>query len=408
MSVLQQDFDSYELWANCGQVQALIEKALGNVDKREFTAFHRLSEAVVAVAELRNVAAWRFPDPNATQLLHGQIVAVQAPLQNLVDNPELDVRDQIEAHLTQISSALLNCPSPGLTPSSLSEVASLTERYRQGVGDAIDRARQSSTDAEAEMQKVVDAKDAAITSLTDQLEELKTAIGTEKADVSAQAARLDTALTTNNTAFSAQMTEWQDRVTGALKEAKESSEQQVKAGRDEADEHVNQLVDLERQSRKLTEATARNSISTEYGTHAKRQDTAATIWSVGAVVLAVGGLVALFAMINGIATLTAPEAIWKTSVSALTLAIATYMGREAAGHRKDARDAKRTQLDLNALEPFLANMDELKAHELREQFAKQIFGRPLANSKDHGGFSWTSSKEANEGTGKAKESEAAG
>lgn len=98
-------------------------------------------------------------------------------------------------------------------------------------------------------------------------------------------------------------------------------------------------------------------------------------------------------MVNGISGLTTPEAIWKTSVSALTLAIATYMGREASGHRKEARDA---QLDLNALEPFLANMDEKTAHDLREQFAKQTFGRPLANSKDHGGFTWLPAKESAE------------
>lgn len=64
------------------------------------------------------------------------------------------------------------------------------------------------------------------------------------------------------------------------------------------------------------------------------------------------------------------------------------MGREASEHRKEARYAKRTQLDLNALEPFLANMDTDRAHDLREQFAKQIFSRPLANSKDHSGFAW--------------------
>jgi hypothetical protein len=78
------------------------------------------------------------------------------------------------------------------------------------------------------------------------------------------------------------------------------------------------------------------------------------------------------------------------------------MGREASGHRKEARDAKRTQLDLNALEPFLANMDENTAHDLREQFAKQIFGRPLANSKDHGGFAWLPAKEVTESDDKSK------
>jgi hypothetical protein len=396
VAVLQEDLDAYGLWALCDEVQGLIEKSLENVDQAEFNALHRLSEAVAAVADLRNVPAWRFPDPSSAQALHAQLEAVKAPLQAVVENPEASIKDQIEAHLVQISIHLLSSPSLTASPQYVAELSALTGKYKEGIGNAIGRARQASADAENELQKVVDAKNKAISTLTEHLDDLKASIASEKADVSAQAARLDTALTTNNTAFTTKMTDWQNTWDEGLKEAKKSVDQQILESAGKADEHVDRLKDLEKQSRKLIEATARNSISTEYGTHAKQQNRAATIWSVGAVLLAVSGLVALFVMVNGISGLTTPEAIWKTSVSALTLAIATYMGREASGHRKEARDAKRTQLDLNALEPFLANMDEKTAHDLREQFAKQIFGRPLANSKDHGGFTWLPAKESAE------------
>lgn len=86
---------------------------------------------------------------------------------------------------------------------------------------------------------------------------------------------------------------------------------------------MEQLRVLEAQSRKLLETVARTSISTDYGAHAKQQNRAATIWSVCAVVLAVGDLRRSFVMVNGISEVTVPEAIWKTSVSAVTLAIAT-------------------------------------------------------------------------------------
>ncbi|MDB6136927.1 MAG: hypothetical protein JWM59_5170 [Verrucomicrobiales bacterium] len=403
MAVLQEDLDAYGLWTLCHDVQGLIEKALENVDRAEFHALHRLSEAVAAVADLRNVPAWRFPDSSSAQGLDTQLQSVKTPLQALIENPEASIKDEIEAHLVQISIHLLNCPAPAVSRQYAAELSELTEKYKEGVGNAIDRARQASTDAEDELQKVVEAKNKAIATLTDQLDDLKASIASEKADVSAQAARLDTALTTNNTAFTTKMTDWQNTWDEGLKDAKKLVDQQLLESAGRAEAHVDRLKDLEKQSRKLLEATARNSISTEYGTHAQQQNRAATIWSVCAVVLAVTGLAALFVMVNGISELTAPEAIWKSSVSALTLAIATYMGREASGHRKDARDAKRTQLDLNALEPFLANMDEDTAHDLREQFAKQIFSRPLANSKDHGGFAWLPGKESTVSGDKSKE-----
>lgn len=393
MAVLQEDFDAYGLWALCDEVEGLIERALESVDQSEFYALHRLSEAAAAVADLRNVPAWRFPNTGAAEALHAQLESAKAPLLTIIENPEASIRDQIEAHLVQISANLLISPTPVASPQYAAELSALTEKYKEGIGNAIDRARQASADAEDELQKVVAAKEKAIATLTEQLEDLKSSIASEKADVSAQAARLDTALTTNNTAFTTKMADWQTTLDEGLKNAKELASKQLLENAGRAEAHVEQLMDLETQSRKLVEATARNSISTEYGTHAQQQSRAATIWSVCAVVLAVGGLAALFVMVNGISEMTVPEAIWKTSVSALTLAIATYMGREASGHRKEARDAKRTQLDLNALEPFLANMDEETAHDLREQFAKQIFSRPLANSKDHSGFAWLPAKE---------------
>lgn len=406
MAVLQEDFEAYGLWGMCDDVSSLINRAIENADAREFLSLHRLSEAVIEIASLRHISAWRFPNDGAPQALHAQLESAKLSLVALVEDPQVSRADEIEAHLLQISANLLTCPSPIMSPQYLEDLAALTERYRTGIAGAIKRARQSTLDVEEELQKVVTAKDAAIDTLAEQIEDLKDTIAAEKAAVSAQATRLDTALTTNNTAFTTKMTEWQEYLDGDRKESKATGEQQLLANQNEAEEHVGQLKELEEQARKLTEATARHSISTEYGTHAQKLSESANKWSISAVVVAVAGLIVLVVMMSGIQNLTAAEAIWKTSVSALTVAIATYMGREAAGHRKDARDAKRMQLDLNALEPFLANMQEDTAQNLREQFAKQIFSRPMANSKDHAGFTVLPGSSAGETGSKNKEAAA--
>lgn len=367
MAVLQEDLDSHELWTVCETVCDLINNALENVDQGEFRTLIRLSESVAAAAELRNVPAWRFPDASSISGLQAQFEEAAVPLRGLIDDPDASIRDQIEVILVQIAVHLMNTPTPVVSSQTVADLSQLTERYKDGIAKAIDSARSSMEAAEDELQKVVAAKDEAITALTQQLDDLKATIATEKSDVSAQAARLDTALTTNNTAFTSRMTDWQGTLDATVQEAKTALAEQLLNSEKEAKVHVGNLEELEKQSRNVVEATARNSISTEYGTHARRENRAATIWSICAVILAVLVLGALLMMVNDIKEVTVPETIWKTSVSALTLAIATCMGREASGHRKEARDAKRTQLDLNALEPFLANMHETTAQDLRER-----------------------------------------
>lgn len=403
MTLLQADFESLDLWDTCLKANKMIVKALKNASQTDFDSLFRWSEAVNEVANLRHISAWRFSDAMDLHTLDVQLDHYVTQLSAFVEQEDPNFAALAEEALVPISEFLSKMPSPVMSTEQLKEMTVLTQRYQSGIGQALGQAKKASRDAQTELQKVVSAKEAALVTLSQQMEDLKDSIADGKADVSAQAARLDTALTTNNTAFNTKVTEWQDSLDTDRKEAKAAAAKQLTLSEEEAKEHVRNLENLEEQSRKLTEATARNSISTEYGVHAQQQNTTATVWSVCAVGLAVGGLIALFLMIEGIANITPAEAIWKTSVSALTIAIATYMGREAAGHRKDARDAKRMQLDLNALEPFLANMDEDTAHDLREQFARQIFSRPLANSKEHSGFTWLSGGSGKENSGKSNE-----
>src|SRR5699024_1642817 len=90
---------------------------------------------------------------------------------------------------------------------------------------------------------------------------------------------------------------------------------------------------------------------------------------------------------NNLESMDVSESIWKSSVTIVLLAVAGYMGREAGAHRREGRDAKRTQLDLNAFHPFLNLMKEEDATELRKEYAQRECNRPLADEKNRGGVS---------------------
>lgn len=149
---------------------------------------------------------------------------------------------------------------------------------------------------------------------------------------------------------------------------------------------VDQLTEYEDQANRLVESTAKGTISTEYGARAKTERRAALGWSIGAVAVALAGLWVLVQGIGNIEAMTVSQTIWKSSVTLVLLAVAGYMGSEAGAHRKEERDAKRTQLDLNAIHPFLSQMNEADAAPLRKEFAQRVFSRPLANEKSHNGF----------------------
>ncbi|MHA7268628.1 hypothetical protein [Arthrobacter sp. HLT1-20] len=154
------------------------------------------------------------------------------------------------------------------------------------------------------------------------------------------------------------------------------------------DEHLLSLIEMEEKSRNLVDATSRHTITAEYGDYASKQERAAVLWSIGAVLAAVGGFIYLALLLAGIQEASITEVIAKATVSSLIVLGAGFMTHESSGHRKEARDARRTQLDLNALDPFLTKLDEEEANELRREFAQKIFGRPLANDKNQKPYEW--------------------
>lgn len=55
--------------------------------------------------------------------------------------------------------------------------------------------------------------------------------------------------------------------------------------------------------------------------------------------------------------------------------IGLFMSRESGLHRKVARSAKQTQLNLVALEPFIINLPEDQKKQIRYETARALFAR---------------------------------
>lgn len=142
----------------------------------------------------------------------------------------------------------------------------------------------------------------------------------------------------------------------------------------------------------MVSEAAQKVISTEYGMYATKQDAAANKWSWSAVVTAAAGVVVAVVVILSGHDLTVTDSIARTAISVAVLGVAGFMARESSGHRREARDAKRTQLDINTMRPFLATLPEEQQIELQRQLALRVFNRPLANEGQHTSMSPFSGK----------------
>lgn len=395
MPLSDQELKDHPIWATRDGVLSAITDVREHADGPALEQIGLLHEALAAIERLADVPAWRFPVRGCLSDLDSALTQTRSTLQQVANSPASyagSLAANLTAHLDTIATRLIACPVPAVTSGHMKGIAAAATEYRALVSDAMDRVQGKLAESQETVREIDNESKEIAALATAALEDLKNVIAQSKSEVTQQASRLDAAISTSTVSFTTKLNEWQTEFDTALHAVKATAGEQVAAvdveaakqrvaHQEAADESITKLKELEAQARNLVGVTARNAISTEYAQYARRQGGAATFWSVMTVIAAIAGFVYITTLLRNFDGVTVAEAVFKSTTSAAILGAAGFMGREAAGHRREARDAKRTQLDLNALEPFLATLAPENAETLRTQFAHRIFHRPLANSR---------------------------
>jgi len=307
-----------------------------------------------------------------------------AVLQGLYLLPPLDqqravraVRDAADAMRETSAAAIRDVR--GEVASLADEIKMQSDRVNAVTQEYAQRSAEVATQSQSDLQDLEAAIEQATTKITD------------------QSARLDKALTNHQTAFDTAQSErserWQGRleeITGQVEATVTSANDQFHDTRQQQEEQAATVIAameaLHVQAEDLLEATGRRAITTEYGIYAENERSNAFWWSVFAVVLALIGFgFIVFEIIRlGNDTPSWQATIFKITGSLAMLVVAGYAGKQGAEHRTQERDAKRTQLDINALEPFLSRLPEEQQTELRAQIANRVFARPHQHQKRAG------------------------
>lgn len=215
-----------------------------------------------------------------------------------------------------------------------------------------------------------------------ELQDLSGTIETAQTEVTALAGRLTTQIDSQKTAFDAEANARSEAFSAEVEKLSEQAQKQAEdlaakakdaqdAQTARADEILGALADREQRAKALLDATSRHAIAGDYGKWAARQAKIAINWTIATVVIGLGIAVALYVAIDSTADDSIQFTLYKTGVSVIGLIVAGYCARQAAEHRREERVAKRLHLDLNALEPFLENVQDPAA--LRTEIAKRVF-----------------------------------
>lgn len=219
------------------------------------------------------------------------------------------------------------------------------------------------------------------------LEDLKQSIEAEKA-------RIDGFITQ----FQQQFGEAQEKRGQQFQEATKALEKQIEefissthtavdelsaSMKEQAQDTIQQMKDLGQEAGALVEVITAHGTSEGYGQEASQQKKIADRWRYGAVVLAiVAGALAVFTVLKAtnIQESTA-HVVSRVLATVALIGVAGYAANQSGRHRRREELAKRRQLELAALEPFLRGLpDDDSRKKVREGVATRYFASPEVDS----------------------------
>lgn len=129
---------------------------------------------------------------------------------------------------------------------------------------------------------------------------------------------------------------------------------------------------------KLVNATGAIAYSGSYGGYAAQQGRAATRWAILTVIALVGlslfGAWQVIELHGGAIDLT--QLALRLVVTVPAFALVAFAARESGKHRENERKARRLELELAAIDPYLALLDATKRDEIKAQVATRMFAQP--------------------------------
>lgn len=371
MPLSKSQFDNHELWAAVEAARQTLPTVMARLTANHPETAGDILAMVDSVERLKTVDHWRFP---STQNTLGALLSGVTQLVAAVSAYEAAPNDQtyapVQATRDGITTALVSAPTNPITSGHLSGIKRAREEFTAASSAAIEAVKQGASSA-------VDDAEKEVLQLAVQAKDLRTKFETIEASGDAAAQSIEANRTNQKSEFDGLLASLKSEYTAGLSAQITDGESQLASAHKSAEDLLGDLTTMRDQGRnllgKITEAT----ISKQYGEYAIRQGIVSALWTLLSSAVALGSLWFVWheTTIGVIGSNVVGVLGVRSLLTALVGVVSGYMFTIAGHHRENARVAKRAQLDIDALEPYLTNMSEEAAIKLRTDFAENHFLR---------------------------------
>ena len=244
-------------------------------------------------------------------------------------------------------------------------------RYLSGIAASVDAFTSKTQSILAELDSQANELRASFSGAEEQRSKLEVAIETENQRVKEALARFETT-------SAEEMQGIRDEQQSSLESQRARWEEEQDHVRDTAAVLLTTLNDHEKTARDTVHATTALTVATDYGKYARNKTFAAWVCDVAGALVGASGVVAILVHLFSIS----PESdsnvglsVTRLAASLGTLGIAALLGRRGAQHHREARAAKRTDLALRKVGPFIVTLPEDEQQLIIQEFTDRVFIR---------------------------------
>ncbi|CAL8973721.1 hypothetical protein CELL_01603 [Cellulomonas sp. T2.31MG-18] len=309
--------------------------------------------------------------------LQSQFAQARDALVNLRSNPAYV--PSVHAACDAIISSTATWPRPpadadiAVVHRTATDFQANAEKALAGLVETVASASVEADKTKADFAAKSDALQALLTSLSDRVE--------------AQTSRLDAGLNALGTRYDEAEAARSDAAEAAAAERVKAFESERERTSALTSAHLSKLEVMLNEARTTLQAIGVTATASHYGTYADQQRKAGFRWAIAAVAAGLGCAVGVVWALHGVAAggESWQSASMKSLVSTIVLAVAGYAATQSAAHRREERRARRIQLGLAVLDPFLANVDGDDVKTLRLSLGAELFAAPAKEQEQ--GFS---------------------